>query len=417
MYQKKLYEKFCRYVAISSQSDASQTTVPSSEGQRKLAQLLADELHALGLSDVILDDYAIVTARLPANTDKVTDCIGFIAHLDTVDVNLSPDIYPQLIKNYDGSDICLNAEKDIYLRTDEHPDILKYIGDDIICSDGTSVLGADDKAAIASIMVAIEEILSKDLPHGDIYICFVPDEEIGLRGIKKLDLIRFPVDYAYTLDCCEIGELIYQTFNAGSASIHIEGVPAHPMSAKGVMVNPTLVAVDFVNLLDRLQTPENTDGDDGYIWAFSINSNQATATIELDIRDHNLQGYQDKKDYIEQMVRVTQSRYPRAKISLSMEDIYGNIADAIHTNNEVAITYLYEALAKQDISPKNLAMRGGTDGSYLSSQGILTPNFFTGAHNFHSNFEFLPMQSFDASCQTIIELCQLVAEGKNNQQN
>lgn len=410
--QKKLYQAFMRYVAITSQSDANQRQVPSTAGQRQLAELLRDELIALGLSNVMLDEYAIVTACLPSNVEgsKSLDSIGFIAHLDTVDVNLSPDIFPQLIENYDGNDICLNAQHDIYLRTDEHPEIRQYIGDNIICSDGTSVLGADDKAAISSIMVAIETLIEHDLPHGDIHICFVPDEEIGLRGVKKLDLTRFPVDYAYTLDCCEIGEVVYQTFNAGTATVEIKGITAHPMSAKGVLVNPTQVAVDMVNLLDRLQVPENTEDKEGYIWAEAINSNQASATLKLNIRDHDQVAYEAKKHYIEQMVALTRLRHPRAKIDCHIEETYGNINDARTVDNEVALTRLYEALERQNITPKTIAMRGGTDGSYLSSQGIFTPNFFTGAHNFHSNCEFLPMRSFEASCQTVIILCNLVAE-------
>lgn len=412
MYQEKLYEHFCRYVAISSQSDASATSVPSTEGQRTLAKQLTAELTALDLEKVHLDEqHAIVTALLPSNqSDKNLPAVGFIAHLDTVDVSLSPDIHPQRINNYDGKDICLNPEQQIYLRTSEHPEILAYQGDDIIVTDGTSVLGADNKAAIAAIMVAVDAMQRQNLPHGDVYICFVPDEEIGLRGAKTLDLSTFPVDFAYTIDCCGIGEVVYRTFNAATAIIEIQGVSAHPMSAKGVLLNPTLIAVDLINLLNRLETPENTENTEGYIWAHGINSNQSSATVELNIRDHDRHGFQAKKHYLEKMVELTRLRYPRASITLNISDTYSNIADAITAENRQAIDHLFTAMKNLDITPKDIAMRGGTDGSYLSSQGILTPNFFTGAHNFHSNCEFLPLKSFNASCQMVLELCQLITQ-------
>lgn len=408
--QNKLYQHFCRYVAITSQSDASQTVVPSTPGQYELAKQLKSDLQALGLSQIILDEQAILTARLPSNLPYPVQSVGFIAHLDTVDVNLSPEIHPQLIRDYDGKDICLHPEKKHYLNTQTHPEILQYIGDDILCSDGTSVLGADNKAAIAAIRVALEEIINNQQPHGDIYVCFVPDEEIGLRGVKQLDLKRFPVDYAYTIDCCELGEIVYQTFNACTATLTIEGVSAHPMSAKGVLVNPTQIAVDMVNLLDRLQTPENTDHTEGFIWPEELHSNQSTATLNLHIRDHNQQSFQEKKRYIQSAVDLTRLRYPRATIELTLEDTYGNINDYVNADNKIAIDHLYKAMEKLGIEPKTLAMRGGTDGSYLSSQGILTPNFFTGAHNFHSNCEFLPMRSFEKSCRMILTLCELISQ-------
>ena len=414
--QEKLWTQFRRYIAISSQSDETADTLPSSPGQMTLAQLLADELRALGLADVKISAQAIVTARLPANhVDHDVPSIGFIAHLDTVDVNLSPDIHPQLIEQYSGGDICLNPDQNIYLRVSEHPEIEQYIGQDIICSDGTSVLGADDKAAITSIMVAIEEMINHDLAHGDVYICFVPDEEIGLLGAKALNLDDFPVDYAYTLDCCELGEVVYETFNAASAVIDIEGVTAHPMSAKGVLINPTQIAVDMVNLLNRLDTPENTSGREGYIWPQAIESNQARAQLSLNIRDHDKAGFAAKKAYVEEMVRLTQMRYPKATITYAIDDNYGNIADAVTDNNRNAIDAIYTAMELLGITPKTLPMRGGTDGSYLSARGILTPNFFTGAHNFHSNCEFLPLPSFDYACLMVITLCRLATESYNNQ--
>ena len=404
--RNELVERFFRYTAISSQSNAAIAEVPTSPGQWEMVRLLASELEELGCVNVNISEHACLTAKLPASgvTEPVPP-MGFCAHVDTVDVNLSPEIHPHIVEAYAGGPIALSDT--VTLDPAEHPEILAYTGDDIICTDGTSVLGADDKAALASIMTALHTIVRNKLPHGDIYVAFVPDEEIGLRGAKRLDLSRFPVTFAYTLDSCEIGEIVYQTFNAGSAHVEIQGVSAHPMSAKGVLVNPVLVATDLVSMFNRLETPENTEGTEGYIWIHGIEGNQSTASVTLNIRDHNLAGYRARKAYIEQAVELLKVRHPRATITLSMEDTYANIHDAVTSENRAAIDNLYAAFEELGITPKNLAMRGGTDGSYLSSQGLLTPNFFTGAHNFHSRFEFLPLGSFEKSCSVILKLIEL----------
>ncbi len=404
----KLIDRFLKYTAITSQSDPSNPEVPSSPGQWDMANTLAAELQTLGLIDIEISDFCVVTAHLPANTAKPFPAIGFCAHLDTVNVNLRPTIKPQLI-HYVGGDICLNEPDDIYIREAEHPELKAYIDQEMFVTDGHSVLGADDKAAIASIMTALEYFQAHpDIIHGDIYVAFVPDEECGLRGAKKMDYSKFPVDFAYTLDCCGIGEVVYETFNAGSGVIKIKGVSAHPMSAKGVLVNPTLVAVDLVNCFNRLETPENTDGTDGYIWVEGISSNQSTAEVSLNIRDHHKDRYEAKKAYIQEVVDFIQKRYPRATISLELTDVYGNIKDALTDENKACVDYIYQAMKVLNIEPKTIAMRGGTDGSYISTQGIPTPNFFTGAHNFHSNAEFLPIPSFIASCQMIMAIVALI---------
>ena len=411
--REALCTHFFRYLAISSQSNAGNPALPSSEGQRTLARLLGDELNALGLQNVKVNDNAIVTATLPASPGSAhTPVIGFIAHLDTVDVNLSPDIRPQIVRNYTGGDICLNERENIWLRVSEHPEIGNYIGDDIIVSDGTSVLGADNKAAIAAIMVALAELRSGKYPHPEIRIAFVPDEEIGLLGAKALDLRDFPVDFAYTIDCCALGEYCHETFNAAHARIRISGIPAHPMSAKGVLVNPILVANDLINLLDRLQTPENTAEREGYIWINGINGNQSTATLDLSIRDHDRTGFAAKKAYLHELVQFIARRHPRAELSIDITDTYANIGDAVTAENAIAIEHLIQAMHTLDIPPKPFAMRGGTDGSSLSARGILTPNFFTGAHNFHSPCEFLPLNSFEKSCRMITTLCEQIAKQK-----
>lgn len=412
MVKEQLVERFMRYTGVSSQSDASQTVVPSTAGQWELAKLLKSELTDLGLVDVEISDFCVLTGKLPANTAKVLPKVGFCAHLDTVDVNLSPDIHPHIV-HYDGGDICLNEADQIYIRLSEHPELEAYVGQDILVSDGHSVLGADDKAAVSAIMTALAYYAAHpEVEHGDIYVSFVPDEEVGLRGAKKMDFTKFPVDFAYTLDCCGIGEVVFETFNAGSGTVKITGVSAHPMSAKGVLVNPTLVAVDFVNYFNRLETPENTDGTDGYIWVQGISSNQSTATVTLNIRDHHKDRYEAKKIYIREAVEFLKKRYPRATVELDLVDVYGNIKDAITEENKFCIDYIYQAMDILNIEPKTLAMRGGTDGSFISTQGIPTPNFFTGGHNFHSNAEFLPLDSFEASCMMILTIIDLVTKGE-----
>lgn len=412
----RLADRFFRYAAIESQSKAASASVPSTPGQMELAKLLKGDLQELGLCDVKVTDQAIVTAKLPSNLPvghSAVPAIGFLAHLDTVDISISPVVKPRLVANYDGKDILLNKAQDIWLRVSEHNELLKYIGQDIIVTDGTSVLGADNKAAIASIMVALEMYKANSaLQHGDIYVAYVPDEEIGLRGSKAIDLADFPVAFAYTIDSCELGEVVYETFNAGSAVIRIKGITAHPMSAKGVLVNPILIANDIVNHFDRKDTPEHTDGKQGYFWVQRISGSQSSAEVGINIRDFDKTMYEARKTYIADLVKLISARHPRAQISYEISDTYGNIADALTEENKTCIDYIYKAMDNLGITPKTIAMRGGTDGSALSVRGIPTPNFFTGAHNFHSNCEFLPTGSFEKSCQMVLEIAKLICEDK-----
>ena len=288
-YRDALVERFLRYVAISSQSDDRVSAVPSTEGQWELGRLLVQELKDLGLEDVTQDEHGIVTGLLKGN--RTGPAIGFVSHLDTVDVALSPVIHPQII-DYQGGDVLLNAEQGIVMPLAAHPELKSYTGQKIIFTDGTSVLGADNKAAMANIMTALSIIVEEGRPHPDLYIAFVPDEEIGLKGSKLLNLERFKVDYAYTIDSCALGEVVYETFNAGSVFIDITGVTAHPMSSKGVLVNPILVAHDLIALFDRKETPECTDGKDGYWWFKGIHANDLKCSLTLHIRDFDKARYQ-----------------------------------------------------------------------------------------------------------------------------
>ncbi|MGR3807118.1 peptidase T [Pasteurella testudinis] len=406
--QQQLVERFFRYLAISSQSNAAVADVPSSDGQWKMAQLLAEELKQLGLSKVEIDQHANVTALLPGSVPNATP-IGFVAHMDTVDVALSPEIYPQ-IRTFDGADILLNERQNIWLKVAEHPEIQAYLGQEIIFSDGTSVLGADNKAAIANIMTALSLIRQHNIATGDIYIAFVPDEEIGLRGAKLLDLSRFKPDFAYTIDCCELGEVVYENFNAAAAKIVINGISAHPMSAKGVMVNPILVAHDLISQFDRQQTPECTEQKEGYWWFNQFEANQSRAELQIAIRDFDQRAFEQRKAFIVQAVEKIKRQYPQITIACTINDIYGNIANTL-SDDRRSIDLLFSAMQQLDIAAKVTPMRGGTDGAALSVKGITTPNYFTGAHNFHSKFEFLPLPSFVKSCELTLQLIKQAAGG------
>ncbi|MCL6745611.1 peptidase T [Kosakonia sp. R1.Fl] len=401
----QLTHRFFRYLNITSQSDPTATTLPTTVGQFDMARELANELKTLGLEEIVIDDHATVTAVKKGNVPGAPR-IGFITHIDTVDVGLSPHIHPQILR-FEGQDLCLNSTQDIWLRVDEHPEILAYPNEEIIFSDGTSVLGADNKAAVTVVMTLLEN-LTPEQRHGDIVVAFVPDEEVGLRGAKALDLARFDVDFAWTIDCCELGEIVYENFNAASAQIQFTGVTAHPMSAKGVLVNPLLMAMDYISHFDRQQTPEHTEGREGYIWFNGINAVQSYATLNANIRDFDRESFAKRKQQIADVAAKIAAQYPTAKVEYSISDTYSNISNAIGEDRR-AIDLLFAAMDSLGITPKPTPMRGGTDGAALSAKGLLTPNFFTGAHNFHSRFEFLPLRAFEASYNVALQLCLLAA--------
>lgn len=419
---EQLVARFLRYSAISSQSNAANAgkCLPSSLGQKKLADLLAKELKEAGLEEVKCDDDAIVTA-VKRGTCPAAPRIGFICHLDTFDAGLSPEVKAQRLR-FTGEDLCLNKEKNIWLRVAEHPEISQYKNQEILFSDGTSVLGADDKAAIATVMQAICSPLPSagyasshqgmSQPHGDVVVCFVPDEEIGLCGAKHLNVKdRFAVDFAYTIDCCELGEVVYECFNAASVKITFTGVTAHPMSAKGVMVNPLLMATDFINEFSREETPEHTEKREGYQWFSTMKATPSQAVLGAMIREHDLQKYEARKAAMMTAKRKIEAKYPSGKIEVHIEDVYANIANCINPNNKKAIDLLLEAVASAGVTAKIIPMRGGTDGAALSAQhGLLTPNYFTGAHNFHSPFEFLPLPSFAKSLEVTRNIIRSAAK-------
>jgi len=402
---RQLTQRFFRYLAITSQSDPKVKTLPSTLGQHDMARELAQELSQLGLDDIVIDEFATVTAVKKGNVPGAPR-IGFITHIDTVDVGLSPDIHPQIL-TFAGEDLCLNKEQDVWLRVKEHPEILAYPNEEIIFSDGTSVLGADNKAAVTVVMTVLENLTAAH-QHGDIVVAFVPDEEIGLNGAKALDLKRFDVDFAWTIDCCELGEIVYENFNAAAAEIRFTGVTAHPMSAKGVLVNPLLMATDFIGHFDRQQTPECTEGREGYVWFNGMQAGQNEAVLKANIRDFDKDRFAARKQQIADVAKKIADQHPTASVAFHIEDTYSNISNAIGEDRR-AIDLMFTAIESLGITPKPTPMRGGTDGAALSAKGLLTPNFFTGAHNFHSKFEFLPLSSFEASYNTALQLCLLAA--------
>jgi tripeptide aminopeptidase len=332
--------------------------------------------------------------------------IGFIAHLDTFDAGLSPEIRPQLLR-FEGEDLYLNREQDIWLRAAEHPQLRDWLGAEIIAGDGTSVLGADNKAAVAVIMTLLANLGPQDA-HGDILVAFVPDEEIGLRGAKALDLSRFACDFAYTIDSCELGEVVIENFNAAAAEITLTGVSAHPMSAKGVLVNPVLMAQDFIARFDRAQTPENTEGREGYVWFNSIAANASEAKLGALIRDFDKESFAARKRSIQAVATEIAALYPTGRVECLITDTYGNIHDNLGQDDR-PVALLFSALERLQIGKKQIPMRGGTDGAALSARGLPTPNFFTGAYNFHSRYEFLPVPAFEKSYEVARMICPLAA--------
>ncbi|KUL95620.1 peptidase T [Bosea sp. WAO] len=403
--RQQLTDRFFRYLSVASQSDAKAVTLPSTPGQQHLAELLAEELRALGLDEVVIDRHATVTA-VKRGTVPDAPKIGFIAHLDTFDAGLSSEIRPQRLR-FEGEDLCLNRDQDIWLRVVEHPQLRDWQGAEIIAGDGTSVLGADNKAAIAVIMTLLANLGSQDA-HGDILVAFVPDEEIGLRGAKALDLSRFGCDFAYTIDSCELGEVVIENFNAAAAEITLTGVSAHPMSAKGVLVNPVLMAQDFIARFDRAETPENTQGREGYVWFNSITANASEAKLGALIRDFDKESFAARKRRICAVAAEIAALYPTGRVEARITDTYGNIHDSLgHDHRPVAL--LFAALEALQIPKKQIPMRGGTDGAALSARGLPTPNFFTGAYNFHSRYEFLPVPAFEKSYEVARMICTLAA--------
>ncbi|MEQ2129279.1 peptidase T [Caldanaerobacter subterraneus KAk] len=402
----KVVERFLKYVKYHTTSDENSNTFPSTEGQLIFARELAKELKELGLSEVEVDENGYVTALLPANTDKKIPTIGFIAHMDTSPDMCGKDVKPQIIENYDGNDIVLNKEKGIILSTSEFPELKNYIGKTLITTDGTTLLGADDKAGIAEIITAIEYLINHpEIEHGNVKIAFTPDEEIG-RGVDKFNVKKFACDFAYTVDGGELGTIEYENFNAASAKIKIHGRNVHPGTAKGKMKNSILIGIELQNMLPELERPEHTEGYQGF---YHLNNFQGTVeetSMYYIIRDFDKQAFSDKKEYIKSIVEALNKKYGEGTVELELKDQYYNMREVIEKHMHIVETAM-EAMRSLGIEPKVVPIRGGTDGARLSFMGLPTPNLFTGGHNFHGKYEFIPTHAMEKAVEVIVKIVEL----------
>jgi len=409
--QSKVYERFIRYAKIDTQSDFDSETNPSTKKQLHLAKELVKELNGMGLEEVSLDNKGYVMATLPSNTDKAIPVIGFISHVDT-----SPDfsgmgVNPQIFSDYGGNDLVLNNDLDIILSPADFPELLKYIGQDLICTDGTTLLGADDKAGVAEIVSAIEYLIENpDIEHGTIKICFTPDEEIG-RGADHFDVQKFGANFAYTLDGGEIGELEYENFNASMAKITINGRNVHPGTAKNKMINSVNIGIELHNMLPASQRPEYTDGYEGFFMLDHFDGCIEKTTMKYIIRDHDVKKFHIKNETMRKVVEMINLRYGKGTVKLDLRDQYYNMKEKILPVMHI-VHNAEKAMEELGIKPIIKPIRGGTDGSRLSYMGLPTPNIFTGGHNFHGKFEFIPIQSMEKAVKVILKIVELYASGR-----
>lgn len=380
------YERFLKYVSFPTTSSEESESTPSTKTQLVLANFVKDELKALGLTDARVDEYGYVYATLPKNTDKEIDSIGFIAHLDTASDASGENIKPMIV-DYTGGDILLNEEKNIYLKVSDYPNVADYRGHSLIVTDGTTLLGADDKAGIAEIMTALAKIIDTGVPHGKISIAFTPDEEIG-RGADHFDVEGFGADYAYTVDGGAIGEIEYENFNAASAKIDINGVSIHPGSAKDKMINASTVAMHFHSLLPNDEVPEKTEGYEGFHHLISMSGACESAKLTYIIRDHDREKFEKKKDLFISCAKKINEKYGEGTLTLTLNDSYYNMKEKIEPCMFI-VDRACKAMIDEDIIPVTVPIRGGTDGARLSFMGLPCPNLCTGGENFHSRFEFI----------------------------
>ena len=401
-------DRFLQYVKFDTQSDELTNMTPSTPGQMIFAQHLEKELRELGLEDISLDDNGYLMATLPATTDKPLPTIGFIAHLDTSPDMTGRHVSPRIVEAYPGGDIVLNQEKGIVLRPSEFPELEHYISQDLIVTDGNTLLGADDKAGIAEIITAIDYLKNHpEIPHGKIRIAFNPDEEIG-KGAHKFDVQRFGCDWAYTMDGGEIGELEYENFNAAVARITFTGRNVHPGYAKHKMINSIRIATQFAIMLPRWETPEHTEGYEGFYHLVNIEGTVEKTVLTYIIRDHDRDRFERRKKEFEHLTRKVNHEFPGVA-DLEINDQYYNMREKIEPVSHI-IDIAIQAMKNIDIVPKVIPIRGGTDGAQLSFKGLPCPNIFAGGLNFHGRYEFVPIPSMEKASQLIVEISRLVAE-------
>ncbi|MDA9234353.1 peptidase T [Polaribacter sp.] len=407
--KENIIKRFVSYVTIDTESDPSNPNFPSTEKQWNLAHLLEKELNEIGLEDVVLDENCYLMATLPSNIDYKVPTIGFISHIDTSPDFTGKNVNPQIHSNYDGNDIVLNKAQNIVLSPDYFDDMLQYKGQTIITTDGTTLLGADDKAGITEIVSAMEYLIQNpQIKHGTIRICFTPDEEVG-KGAHLFDVEKFNADWAYTMDGSQIGELEYENFNAASAKITIEGKIVHPGYAKGKMINSMTIASDFMRNLPANEVPEKTTGYEGFFHLHDLTGTVEKTVLEYIIRDHDFDLFEKRKSFIEQIGVDFNKKYGKKTVNIEIKDQYFNMKEKIVPVMHI-VTIAKEAMEEIGIKPLIKAIRGGTDGSQLSFKGLPCPNIFAGGHNFHGKYEYVPAESMIKATEVIVRIAEKVSE-------
>ncbi|WP_306352692.1 peptidase T [Flavobacterium sp. '19STA2R22 D10 B1'] len=407
-----IIDRFISYVTVDTESDPNSNTTPSTAKQWDLANQLVEELKAIGMQEVTIDENAYIMATLPSNVDHDVPTIGFISHFDTTPDFTGANIKPQIIKNYDGGDIVLNKEQNIILSSSYFKDLLQYKGQTLITTDGTTLLGADDKAGITEIVTAMEHLIQNpEIKHGRIRVGFTPDEEIG-RGAHKFDVEKFGADWAYTMDGSQIGELEYENFNAAGAKITIQGKSVHPGYAKGKMINSILIANKFIKNLPAEEVPELTKGYEGFFHVNHIKGGIEETVIELIIRDHNLKRFEKRKELIGKITKKLNKKYARQFgsdiVTAEIHDQYYNMKEKVEPVMHIVDT-AEQAMKELGITPIIKPIRGGTDGCQLSYKGLPCPNIFAGGHNFHGKYEYVPVESMEKATQVIVKIAELTA--------
>ena len=407
--KEDIIKRFVGYVTVDTESDPESDTTPSTPKQWDLANALVDELKAIGLEEVTIDKHAYIMATLPSNVDHEVPTIGFISHFDTTPDFTGANVKPQIIDKYDGKDIILNEEENIVLSPDYFEDLLLYKGQTLITTDGTTLLGADDKAGITEIVSAMEYLVANpQIKHGKIRVGFTPDEEIG-RGAHKFDVEKFGADWAYTMDGSQIGELEYENFNAAGAVVKVKGKIVHPGYAKGKMVNSMYIATEFINSLPRLETPEHTEGYQGFFHLYSISGEVEETVLEYIIRDHDLGHFEARKEMMQKLTDELNAQYEREVVTIEIKDQYFNMKEKVEPVMHI-VDIAEEAMKQLNIKPLIKAIRGGTDGSQLSYMGLPCPNIFAGGHNFHGRYEYVPVESMIKATEVICKIAEITAE-------
>ena len=406
-----IVERFLKYVSFDTQSAEDSETTPSTEKQWILARYLKEELEGIGLTEVEIDEHAYVYATLPANTDKPLPTVGFIAHMDTSPDCSGKDVKPRIVKDYDGGDIVLDEAAGIVTSPKKFPELLDHVGEDIIVTDGHTLLGADDKAGIAEIVQAMAYLIAHpEIKHGRIRVGFNPDEEIGL-GAHRFNVEKFGCDFAYTMDGGELGELEFENFNAASAKVEVTGVSVHPGYAKNKMVNAARVATEYASLMPAAETPERTAEYEGFYHLLGMNGNVEKASLTYIIRDHDRTRFEERKEYAAAVGELLNKKYGAGTVKVTLADQYYNMREKVEPVMHIIDTAL-DAMKDCGIQPRVRAIRGGTDGAQLSFKGLPCPNIFAGGLNFHGPHEFLPIPSLEKASMVVVKICERVGRSK-----